>query len=396
MSDPINALQQLAQIWVPRGEQDFGALLGLVTLRAQAFPLDPGFRNQLAPPWVAVVLEAETLGDVIVVMRKRDAAVLVDVTIGGDGRVPSLDFSELHLQVVEEFFSTMVGPLLDPLRESSGQPLMLHVKDRRMDNVAPAIPGDGGAIEFTIHNELMPESTFYVLFTAAAAAGSAALLDGGIPSAGGDIPMSVAAAPPPAAAAPPPMAPPVMPTAPPPMPVAAPPMAAPAYAGYPPQAPQGYAPQPGWPPQQQAQAYAVTDPAAYAPATPPWGQPPQPMPARPAGPSQDEITYQNLRLGTVTPQPPAQGARVESIRFLMDLPLKVTAVLGRSDIQIKDLLEMGVGSVLELDRYENEPVDLLVNDKLVARGEVVVVEDRFGIRITETISETERLKGIGG
>ena len=62
----------------------------------------------------------------------------------------------------------------------------------------------------------------------------------------------------------------------------------------------------------------------------------------------------------------------------------------------KDLLEMGVGSVLELDRYENEPVDLLVNDKLVARGEVVVVEDRFGIRITETISERERLKGFGG
>jgi len=395
VSDFTAALQQLGEAWIPKGQNDVGALLGPVTLRCSAFPMEPGFKTSLQPPWVAVVLEADDLGDVVVVMRKRDAAVLVDVTIGGDGRVPSLDFSDLHLQVVEEFFSTMVGPLLDPLREASGQSLALHVKDRRMDNVAPAVPNDGGVIEFTINTELMPDSSFYVAFNGPAASGVAAMLGGGAPAAS-DVPFAAPAAapPPPAAAAPPPMT----------VPQAAPAAAAmpppQGYPGYPPQTapypPLQQQPPPGWSPQATPPPYGMPDPYGG------WGQqhPPVPTvvgaPPQRGGGAEDPITYQNVRLGQVTPQPPPAGARVESIRFLMDLPLKVTAVLGRSDIQIKDLLEMGVGSVLELDRYENEPVDLLVNDKLVARGEVVVVEDRFGIRITETISETERLKGIGG
>lgn len=384
MSDPVSALQQLGTTWIPRGEQDFGALLGPVTLTCRAYPLDPGFRAGLTPPWVAVVLEVDAAGDIVVVMRKRDAAVLVDVTIGGDGRVPSLDFSELHLQVVEEFFSTMVGPLLDPLRDATGGSYSLHVKDRRMDNVAPAVPGDGVVLEFGINTELMPDSSFYVVFDPAAAGTCASSLGGGahaVPAAAAPPPVAVAAAPPPMAA---PMAA---------VPAGAPPMAVPAAApyGYPQQPAPGYPPPQagGWPPQPQAVP-------GYPPAPDPYGAWAQPQAGGRPGPTAEEITYQNVRLSQVTPQAPAAGARVESIRFLMDLPLKVTAVLGRSDIQIKDLLEMGVGSVLELDRYENEPVDLLVNDKLVARGEVVVVEDRFGIRITETISETERLKGIGG
>jgi flagellar motor switch protein FliN/FliY len=395
VSDPTSALQQLGQSWLSRGEQDFGALLGPVSLSCRAFPLDAAFKAGLQPPWVAVVLEVEGSGDIVVLMKKRDAAVLVDVTIGGDGRVPSLDFSDLHLQVVEEFFSTMVGPLLDPVREATGRPLSLHVKDRRMDNVSAAIPNDGTVLEFTINTELMVDSALYCVLDGAASSTCADALGGG--SQPGDEP-------PPAASAqltPPPQG--AMPVAA--QPVPTPPMAmatAPAggpqqYAGYPPQGPPGYPPQqPGWPQQPQAQGYP--DPSQYN-----WGQQQQtgmavggPQQQRAGGPPMDEVTYQNVRLGQVTPQMPGAGARVESIRFLMDLPLKVTAVLGRSDIQIKDLLEMGVGSVLELDRYENEPVDLLVNDKLVARGEVVVVEDRFGIRITETISETERLKGIGG
>lgn len=396
MSDGVTGLQRLGEAWLPRGEQDFGALLGAVSLKCRAFAADPGFKSQLAPPWVAVTLEIEGSGDIVVLMKKRDAAVLVDVTIGGDGRVPSLDFSELHLQVVEEFFSTMVGPLLDPVRETTGDALSLHVKDRRMDNVAPAVPGDGAVLEFTINTELMPDSAFYVAFNGAATEFCAGAMGGGAgpePSAA-NAPYAAppaAGGPGPAASFPAPAPGPATATA----PVAtAPAMTAtgtqayapPAGYGAYPQTPPGYPPPaPGWPPQQPA--YPTPDPYAA------WAQPPAPAPHAPA---MDEVTYRNVSLGQVTPQPPAPGARVESIRFLMDLPLKVTAVLGRSDIQIKDLLEMGVGSVLELDRYENEPVDLLVNDKLVARGEVVVVEDRFGIRITETISETERLKGIGG
>lgn len=83
-----------------------------------------------------------------------------------------------------------------------------------------------------------------------------------------------------------------------------------------------------------------------------------------------------------------------SIDFLMDVPLKVSAELGRSEMQIKEILQLGPGSVIELDRLAGEPVNLLVNGKLIARGEVVVIDENFGIRITEIISPAERLSKL--
>ncbi len=79
-----------------------------------------------------------------------------------------------------------------------------------------------------------------------------------------------------------------------------------------------------------------------------------------------------------------------SMELLMDVPLKVSVELGRTRMAVKDVLALQHGSVVELDRLAGEPVDVLVNDKLIARGEVVVIEDKFGIRITETILPARR------
>lgn len=68
-----------------------------------------------------------------------------------------------------------------------------------------------------------------------------------------------------------------------------------------------------------------------------------------------------------------------------DIPVKVSAVLGKSSMQVNQLLKLGRGAILELDRKVGEPIDIYVNDRLVARGEVVVVEDRLGITMTEII-----------
>ena len=80
--------------------------------------------------------------------------------------------------------------------------------------------------------------------------------------------------------------------------------------------------------------------------------------------------------------------------FLLDIPLEISVELGRTNMIINDLLQLGQGSVVELDKLAGEPLEILVNHKLVARGEAVVVNDKFGVRITDIISPIERVKQL--
>ncbi len=86
--------------------------------------------------------------------------------------------------------------------------------------------------------------------------------------------------------------------------------------------------------------------------------------------------------------------KVQNLDFILDIPLKVTVELGRTSVLIKDLLQLGQGSVLELDKLAGEPLEILVNGKLVAKGEVVVVNEKFGIRLTDIISPIERIESL--
>lgn len=86
--------------------------------------------------------------------------------------------------------------------------------------------------------------------------------------------------------------------------------------------------------------------------------------------------------------------KVQNLDFILDIPLKVTVELGRTTVVIKDLLQLGQGSVLELDKLAGEPLEILVNGKLVAKGEVVVVNEKFGIRLTDIISPVERIETL--
>ncbi len=84
----------------------------------------------------------------------------------------------------------------------------------------------------------------------------------------------------------------------------------------------------------------------------------------------------------------AQHRRLE---LLLDVPLDLSVELGRTRMTIQDLLGLGPGSVVELDKIAGEPLDILVNGRLVARGEAVVVNDKFGVRITDIVSPSERI-----
>ena len=86
--------------------------------------------------------------------------------------------------------------------------------------------------------------------------------------------------------------------------------------------------------------------------------------------------------------------KVQNLDFILDIPLKVTVELGRTSVVIKDLLQLGQGSVLELGKLAGEPLEILVNGKLVAKGEVVVVNEKFGIRLTDIISPVERIETL--
>jgi flagellar motor switch protein FliN/FliY len=85
------------------------------------------------------------------------------------------------------------------------------------------------------------------------------------------------------------------------------------------------------------------------------------------------------------------SAQPKKLDLLLDVPLDLSVELGRARMSIQDLLNMSPGSVVELDKIAGEPLDLMVNGRLVARGEAVVVNDKFGVRITDIVSPSERI-----
>lgn len=85
----------------------------------------------------------------------------------------------------------------------------------------------------------------------------------------------------------------------------------------------------------------------------------------------------------------------KNIDLILDVPLEISVVLGRAKKNIKDILNLGTGSLIELDKLAEEPVEILVNGKKVAYGEVVVVDENFGVRITSIVSNEEKIKSLG-
>lgn len=85
---------------------------------------------------------------------------------------------------------------------------------------------------------------------------------------------------------------------------------------------------------------------------------------------------------------------ISDINRVLDIPVQLSVELGRTKVPIKHILQLGQGSVVELDALEGEPMDVLVNGYLIAQGEVVVVNDKFGIRLTDVVTPSERLRRV--
>jgi flagellar motor switch protein FliN/FliY len=130
------------------------------------------------------------------------------------------------------------------------------------------------------------------------------------------------------------------------------------------------------PQQEQPQQYAYQQMPYMSP------PPPPPPPQRPI--NVQPAQFQSFDSGI-------QPYEAQNIGLLMDVPLQITVELGRTTKKIKEILEFGQGSIIELDKLAGEPVDILVNGKNVAKGEVVVIDESFGVRITDIIHPSKRL-----
>lgn len=105
------------------------------------------------------------------------------------------------------------------------------------------------------------------------------------------------------------------------------------------------------------------------------------------------MAAEELPLEKLSPAPAAGGAQ-NDIEMILDIPVQLTVELGRTRLAIKNLLQLAQGSVVELDGLAGEPMDVLVNGCLIAQGEVVVVNDRFGIRLTDIVTPSERIRKL--
>ena len=151
-------------------------------------------------------------------------------------------------------------------------------------------------------------------------------------------------------------------------------------------------------------APAGNDAVSAAPNNPPYGDPPPGMgpmtsagtfgQADPQSGAGGPVTVQPVQFGSFDEQLGTYGESNKNLGLVLDVTLNLTVELGRTEIPIREVLELTRGSVIELDRLAGEPVDLLANGKLIAKGEVVVIEDNFGLRITSIVSPAERLKNL--
>jgi len=118
--------------------------------------------------------------------------------------------------------------------------------------------------------------------------------------------------------------------------------------------------------------------------------------AKAVTPAAKAVTAYPVNFAPLQPAKAVSSSSSPNLDMLMGVVLRVTVELGRTKMDIREILQLGPGSVVELDKLAGEPVDVLVNDRLIACGEVVVIDDRFGVRITDVPSAVQRVSTLKG
>ncbi|MDB5084650.1 MAG: flagellar motor switch phosphatase FliY [Bacilli bacterium] len=361
------------------------------------------FKQNIPVPFVAVKVDYSDgiHGSNVLAIQLTDAAVIADLMLGGDGSGQSSEFDEMHLSAVAEAMNQMMGsastsmstlfnimvnitpPLVnviemnhligseyfpdsDWLAQISFRLIVGTMIDSYLMQMVPlqfAKEMVGKLIGYTVPNPV--EADVPLVAAPVQTQAKPAPLAAASPV-NAHIPASISETPLPAFAAQ--TAPQVQ--------FAAAAAAAPLYAAD--QMTQGY----GYSQAVGMQSYAA---AGYAPNT---GMPRQ-FDRPPAAHDVRPVQFTSFETTGVM-----GGGNIANLDLLLDIPLSITVELGRAKKQIREILELVPGSIVELDKLAGEPVDIMVNNKLVAKGEVVVIEENFGVRVTDIISTAERIRKL--
>lgn len=319
-------------------------------------------------------------GNNILAIQASDASIIADLMMGGDGLNPQEELNEIHMSAVGEAMNQMMGTVATSLstmfnKKIDISPPKVNLIDLGAeDKITDLVNNDEPVVKTSFRMEVdgLIDSEIMQILPLNVAKEMVSFLMGG--GAEAEVQEAPAPAPEPAPA----------PAAPEPAPVAAAP--APAAAA---PAPQPAAPQYAAPPQPQ---YAAPPQQPQYTAPPMGAQPVYAPPAYANNVVSSGVPVQNAQFAPLTNEPVEVNAA--NISLIQDVPLQVTVELGRTKKSIREILEFSTGSIIELDKLAGEPVDIHVNGQLTAKGEVVVIDENFGVRITEIVSPLERVQSL--
>ena len=318
-------------------------------------------------------------GNNILAIQASDASIIADLMMGGDGLNPQEELNDIHMSAVGEAMNQMMGTVATSLstmfnKKIDISPPKVNLIDLGAeDKITDLVNNDEPVVKTSFRMEvdgLIDSEIMQILPLDVAKEMVSFLMGGGAEAEAQEAP---APAPEPAPA----------PVAPEPAPVAA----APAPAA---PAPQPAAPQYAAPPQPPQYAAPTQQPQYTAP--PMGAQPVYAPPAYANNVVSSGVPVQNAQFAPLTNEPVEVNAA--NISLIQDVPLQVTVELGRTKKSIREILEFSTGSIIELDKLAGEPVDIHVNGQLTAKGEVVVIDENFGVRITEIVSPMERVQSL--
>lgn len=316
-------------------------------------------KDEFPHPYAAIEVEYTEgfSGANLLVIHQNDAAIIADLMLGGSGLDAAPDLGELQLSAVQEAMNQMMG---------SAATSMSTIFNKKVDISPPSISllnlheGEG--------EESIPEQELLIKISFRLTVGD--LIDSNIMQL---IPLQFGKQ------------------------LVAELMNPPQPEEKPAQQPIQQAPAPQMSEGQQSPPQQANQPPVQQPV---YAESSMSMPARPTsepmhigGHSAAQANVETAVFSSFqSPQLGEQEAR--NLNMLFDIPLQVTVELGRTNRNVKDILELTAGSIIELDKLAGEPVDVLVNNRLVAKGEVVVIEENFGVRITNIASPADRLKNL--
>lgn len=310
-------------------------------------------------------------GNNILAIQASDASIIADLMMGGDGLNPQEELNEIHMSAVGEAMNQMMGTVATSLstmfnKKIDISPPKVNLIDLGTeDKITDLVNNDEPVVKTSFRMEVdgLIDSEIMQILPLDVAKEMVTFLMGGGAEAEAQAEEAPAPAPEPAPAS----------AAPEPAPAAA----APAPAA---PAPQPAAPQYAAPPQPQYAAPPMGVQPVYAP------------PAYANNVVASGVPVQNAQFAPLTNEPVEVNAA--NISLIQDVPLQVTVELGRTKKSIREILEFSTGSIIELDKLAGEPVDIHVNGQLTAKGEVVVIDENFGVRITEIVSPMERVQSL--